>query len=390
VIKLIKSAFHEEDRTRAALADFVRTVDVFSMAEQCRRFEAGFAARQGRRYAVFVANGSVANLLLIQALRNLGRLRPGDRVGFSALTWPTNVMPLIQLGLTPVPLDCELATLNVSPRVLAPRLGELAGVFLTNVLGFCDDLPGLRDACADAGVPLLEDNCESLGSRAGGELLGDFGLAATFSFFVGHHLSTVEGGMVVTDDEELHEQLVIGRAHGWDRNLDPDAQHRLRTASGVDDFYAQYTFHELASNFRPTEIAGFLGNAQLAYWEEIVGRRAANFDRFAAAAADNDDLHRYELAHMDVVSNFAMPVVCRDAEAARRYRERFRAAGVEIRPVIAGNVTRQPFYRRHVPEPARCPNADLVHEHGFYFGNNPDLTEAELATLCGLLAKARG
>jgi len=390
VIKLIKSAFYDDAATREALAGFVRTADVLSMGEQCRAFEEAFAAKQGRRYAVFVGNGSVANLLLVQALLNLGRLRPGDRVGFSALTWPTNVMPLIQLGLTPVPLDCEPATLNVSPRTLAPALPGLRGVFLTNVLGFCDDLPALRDACADAGVVLFEDNCESLGSRTGGRLLGNFGVAATFSFFVGHHLSTIEGGMVCTDDEELYRQLVVARAHGWDRNLDPDTQRRLRADGGVDDFYARYTFYDLASNFRPTEIAGFVGTTQLPFWDEIVGRRAANFARFAAAAGDNDDVQRFELAHMDLVSNFAMPVICRTPELALAYRARFEAAAVEIRPVIAGNMTRQPFYRRHVPGEAHLPNADRVHDNGFYFGNNPEMTDDEVATLCGLLGKSDG
>ncbi|GAA1783336.1 DegT/DnrJ/EryC1/StrS aminotransferase family protein [Luedemannella flava] len=360
------------------------------MSEQCRRFEAGFAARQGRRFAVFVDNGSVANLLLIQAMLNADRFRPGGKIGFSALTWPTNVMPLIQLGLTPVPLDCELATLNVSPRGLAPVLNDLSGLFLTNVLGFCDDLPRIRDDCAAAGVTLLEDNCESLGSVVDGRLLGNFGLAATFSFFVGHHMSTIEGGMVVTDDEELYEHLLIGRTHGWDRNLDASAAARLRAGHGVDDFYARYTFYELASNFRPTEIAGFLGNTQLPYWDEIVTRRADNFARFAAALADNDEVHRLDVGHMDLVSNFAMPVVCRDPGLAGRYRARFDGAGVEIRPVIAGNVTRQPFYRRHVSQPAACPNADLVHENGFYFGNNPELTDDELTLLCAQLRKPHG
>ncbi|MFF7185807.1 DegT/DnrJ/EryC1/StrS family aminotransferase [Streptomyces sp. NPDC008222] len=385
MIKLIKSTFHREAETRRALAEFVLREDVLSMNEQCRTFEQAFAARQGRRHAVFVGNGSVADLLLIQALLNEGRLRRGDRVGFSALTWPTNVMPLIQLGLQPVPVDCELETLNVSPGTLEPHLAGLRALFLTNVLGFCDDLPALRVMCDDHGVLLLEDNCEALGSRTAGTLLGNFSLASTFSFFVGHHLSTVEGGMVCTDDEDLHERLVIARAHGWDRNLPPERQARLRADADVDDFYARYTFHDVASNFRPTEINGFIGNRQIPYWDEIVDARAAHFARFCQAMAGNGDVHQYELSHMDLVSNFAMPVVCRTPELAGKYRAEFEAAGVEIRPVIAGDITRQPFYRRHVPGTAERPVAGLVHTNGFYFGNNPDLTEDELATLCELL-----
>ncbi|KAF5997152.1 DegT/DnrJ/EryC1/StrS aminotransferase [Streptomyces sp. WAC00263] len=387
VIKLIKSTFHHEAETRRALADFILHQDLLSMNGQCRTFEEAFAARQGRRHAVFVCNGSVANLLLIQVLVNQGLLRRGDRVGVSALTWPTNVMPLIQLGLEPVAIDCALDTLNVSPKNLERHVSGLRALFLTNVLGFCDDLPALRALCDDHGVLLLEDNCEALGSSVAGALLGNFSLASTFSFFVGHHLSTIEGGMVCTDDDDLYERLVISRAHGWDRNLAPDRQRRLRTEAAVDDFHAKYTFYDLASNFRPTEINGFIGNRQIRYWDEIVGARAAHFARFQQAMAGNEDVHQFDLNHMDTVSNFAMPVVCRTPELAEKYRVEFEAAGVEIRPVIAGDITRQPFYRRYVPESAERPVARLVHTNGFYFGNNPDLTEDELTTLCDLLGE---
>jgi CDP-6-deoxy-D-xylo-4-hexulose-3-dehydrase len=390
VIKLTKSSFYHEALTKQALADFVLNQDVFSMNQECRRFEEAFAAKQGRRFAVFVNNGSVANLLLVQAMLNLGRFSRGDRIGFSALTWPTNVMPLIQLGLTPVAIDCELATLNVSPGSLTPKISGLSGLFLTNVLGFCDDLSTIRRSCADAGVVLLEDNCESLGSLADGRLLGNFGFASTFSFFVGHHLSTIEGGMVCTDDEELHHQLVMGRAHGWDRNLDHTTQQRLRAAGGIDAFYARYTFHDLASNFRPTEIAGFLGNTQIRYWDDIVARRADNFRRFSAAAGDNRDFYRCDVSHMELISNFAMPLVCQTPDLARAYRKKFEAADVEIRPIIAGNMTRQPFYHRYVEAIEPMPNADLIHENGFYFGNNPDLTDEEVSTLCVLVESLHG
>ena len=160
-------------------------------------------------------------------------------------------MPIIQLGLVPVAVDCELETLNVSPRTLAPV--DIKCLFLTNVLGFCDDLPGIADLCRLRGILLLEDNCESLGSRISGRLLGNYGLASTFSFFVGHHLSTIEGGMVCTDDDELGDGLIVTRAHGWDRDLPSHRRACLRQSHHVDDFFAEYTFHDLAYNARPTE-----------------------------------------------------------------------------------------------------------------------------------------
>ncbi|HSE29136.1 MAG TPA: DegT/DnrJ/EryC1/StrS aminotransferase family protein [Candidatus Saccharimonadales bacterium] len=387
MIKLIKSGFYNEAETKKALADFILNTEMLSMNVQCKTFEESFAKKQGRKYAVYVSNGSVANLLLIQSMLNLGHFKKGDKIGFSALTWPTNPMPLIQLGLVPVAIDCNLETLNVSPENLKQYIGDLRGLFLTNVLGFCDNLPAIKQLCDENDVILLEDNCESLGSKTGGTLLGNFGLASTFSFFVGHHMSTIEGGMVCTDDKDLYEMLVMGRAHGWDRNLAPETQEKLRASSGADEFYAKYTFYDLASNFRPTEINGFIGNQQIGFWDEIVGKRVANFKKFVEAINANDDFYTYKLDHMEIPSNFAMPVICKNPELAAKYKQKFSDAQVEIRPVIAGNMTKQPFYQKYVQDLAPRPNSDLIHANGFYFGNNPEMTDEEIDTLCNLLAK---
>ncbi len=385
MIKLIKSSFYNEAETKKALAEFILNEEILSMNKECKKFEVSFAAKQGRKHAVYVSNGSVANLLLIQALLNLGVFKKGDRIGFSALTWPTNVMPLIQLGLEPVAIDCRLETLNVSPENIQPYLNDIKGLFLTNVLGFADDISGLKELCDANDIVLIEDNCESLGSSVNGKLLGNFGLASTFSFFVGHHMSTIEGGMICTDDDDLCDALVMARAHGWDRNVSPEKQSELRQKANITDFYAKYTFYDIASNFRPTEINGFIGNTQMPYWDEIVGKRVDNFRRFNEAAAKNDDFYQYDLSHMDIVSNFAMPIICKTPELVEKYRAKFAAADVEIRPVIAGNMTKQPFYQKYVSDTAPRPNSDLVHENGFYFGNNPEMTAEEIDLLCSLL-----
>lgn len=385
MIKLIKSSFYNEAETKKALAEFILNEEILSMNKECKKFEESFAAKQGRKHAVYVSNGSVANLLLIQALLNLGVFKKGDRIGFSALTWPTNVMPLIQLGLEPVAIDCRLETLNVSPENIQPYLNDIKGLFLTNVLGFADDISGLKELCDANDIVLIEDNCESLGSSVNGKLLGNFGLASTFSFFVGHHMSTIEGGMICTDDDDLRDALVMARAHGWDRNVSPEKQSELRQSANITDFYAKYTFYDIASNFRPTEINGFIGNTQMPYWDEIVSKRVDNFRRFNEAAAKNGDFYQYDLSHMDIVSNFAMPIICKTPELVEKYRAKFAAADVEIRPVIAGNMTKQPFYQKYVSDTAPRPNSDLVHENGFYFGNNPEMTTEEIDLLCSLL-----
>lgn len=387
MIKLIKSTFYHEEETKRSLVDFIINEEILSMNKQCGLFEKAFAKKQGRKHAVYVSSGSTANLLLIQSMLNSGIFKKGDKIGFSALTWPTNVMPLIQLGLLPVAIDCEINTLNVSANQLKKYIKELRGLFITNVLGFCDDLPQIKELCDKHDVVMLEDNCESLGSKVEGKLLGNFGLASTFSFFAGHHMSTIEGGMVCTDDDDLYNLLVMGRAHSWDRNLNPDAQEKLRKGNNVSNFYAKYTFYDLASNFRPTEINGFIGNIQINYWDEIVSKRADNFSCFQIAMKNNDDFFQYDFSHMDIISNFAMPLICKTSKLADSYKNKFEKAEVEIRPIIAGNVMNQPFFKKYVNDTKKRSNSDFVHQNGFYFGNNPEMTEQEINYLCKLLEK---
>lgn len=387
MIKLVKSSFYREEETKRKLAAFVARSDWFSMGRECETFERGFADVQGRRHCVLVNSGSSANLALVQALLNLGRLCPGDSVGFSAVSWSTNVMPLLQLGLRPVPIDVELDTLNVSSRTLERVLKEtpLRAVFLTDLLGWCDDIERIRAICQERSMLLLEDSCEALGTVYRGTRLGNFGLASTFSFYVGHHLSTIEGGAICADDHELANMLRVVRAHGWDRNLDRETQTALREKHLVaSTFYSRYAFYDRGFNLRPTEITGFLGNLQLPYLSEVVARRQDNFYRLALPIyARADFFFPLRSDHLAVFSNFAVPVVCRSA--ALRDALVSRCEGhIEIRPIVGGDMTQQPFFRRYadgVVERFPVPNARLVHSHGLYVGNNPELSGEEMAEI---------
>jgi CDP-6-deoxy-D-xylo-4-hexulose-3-dehydrase len=390
MIRLIKSAFFEEEKTKKELADFVVKTNQLSFGPQCEKFEAAFAAWQGRKECVFVNSGSSANLVIVQALLNLGKLKKGDMVGFSALTWSTNVMSLIELGLVPVPIDVELDTLNVSSKKFIARAAEfpLKGLFLTNLLGFCDDIEEIRQWCKKNDTVFFEDNCESLGTVYQGKKLGNFGLASTFSFFVGHHLSTIEGGAVCTDDVELAQMLRMVRAHGWDRNLKGDEQAALRGKYGADSFYGKYTFYDLGYNVRPTEIAGFIGNSQIPYADRIVAAREKNFKTMAVAMQKNLAYHPLRFDHIDLISNFAVPIICRDQTT--RDALIARAEGrVEVRPIVGGDITQQPFFKKYISDAIRAvknPNADLIHKKGLYCPNNPELTVEDITTIIDVIA----
>ena len=390
MIPLMKNAFLNEHKTKEELAKFILQAERLSMDEQVAAFEKEFSAFQGSEHSVLVNSGASANLAILQTLKNLGRLKDGDKVGFSALTWSTNVMPILQLGLQPVPIDCDPNTLNTMSQQLKERLNEvdLRAFFITNALGFCGDLENIQKLCHESNIILIEDNCEALGTELPAGKTGSFGIMSSFSLFVAHHMSTIEGGIVCTDDEEILEMLKIVRANGWDRNLNATQQHKWRKKHNVySEFDAKYTFYDLGYNIRPTEITGFLGRYQLKFLKENIAIREKNFIALETYVKNNPDLMSFDYSHISLLSSFAFPVLCKTPQLRDKYIAQFSGAGVEIRPMIAGNMQRQPFYRKYILGTYDLPGADFIHECGFYCGNYPELSEIDLQTLISCLGK---
>lgn len=379
-IPLMRNTFAHERETLQALSEWLAGNPAqLSMGGLCREFEAAFAAWQGRKYAVLFNSGGSANLALLQAAILVDWMDGDDRVGFSALTWATNVTPMIQMGMHPIPVDIDPCTLNISMATLADA-PEIDTLFVTNALGYLGELDRIRDWCEEAAL-LLEDNCEALGSSLPAGKSGNFGMAATFSFFVAHHMSTIEGGMVCTDDADLAEMLVMVRANGWDRNLPPARQQVWRSRYGVQsEFDGLYTFYVPGFNLRPTEITGFLGLKQLDYLEENIATREAHYHELEDVYLNNPDFTPFNRSHMQRLSPFAFPMMCTSPALRSHYIQRFTAAGVEVRPMIAGDITRQPFFVPYA-DGRRLPGVQQVHERGFYFGLYPELTREDLATL---------
>ena len=378
-IPLMKSTFLGEQETKDALCVFIQTAEKLSMGAEVAKFEDLFSVWQGRAHTVMVNSGSSANLVVLQALLNLGRLKTGDRIGVSAVTWATNVMPVIQLGFVPVLVDVDSRTLNVSRAEVEKH--EIKCLFITHLLGFCGDIDQIAAYCKEKDIILLEDTCESLGTVHNGIRLGNFGLAATFSTFVGHHMSTVEGGLVSTDDGELGKMIRMVRAHGWDRNVTPEERADLRSMWNISDFYGPYTFYALGYNVRPMELQGLIGSIQLKYINKSNERRRSSFRTIRAVATD--DVY---IPDQDVPA-FAIPIVCSSQAVRDTYVERCRSLGIETRPIVAGNMNRQPFFRAY-SSPSGFPAADRVHECGFYIPNHPDLTADEVSYLSSIFTNA--
>lgn len=387
-IKLVKSSFLNEKKTKSKLCKFIKKTNILSMNEQCEMFERNFAKKQKTNYAVFVSNGSSANLLLIQSFINMGYLNLGDKILVSSLTWATNIMPILQLGLVPILVDCNIETLNMdieNIKKAVAREKKIKGLFLTNALGFCSEIDKIAEFCEEYKILFFEDNCESLGSEYKNKLLGNFGIASTFSFFVGHHISTIEGGMVCTNDRKLYEHLKMARAHGWTRNNSQTFSTDLRNKYNIVKFYEKYTFYNLAYNMRPTEINGFLGNEQLKFWDTIVNTRQRNFNLFLKATIENEKVISLKLKSLNKISNFAFPLIFKNKEDCIEYAERFSKEGIEIRPIIAGDMASQPFFKKY-RKYRKSPIAHFIQENGFYIPNNPELTQLEIKKIIRLIS----
>lgn len=387
-IPLIQETFFNEKLVKKKLVNFILKSKKLSMGKEVSSFENKFANFLRVKNAIMFNSGSSANLALIQSLLNLKILEKGDKVGLSALNWSTTVMPIIQLGLSPVLIDISESTLNISPDSFLKVLSKdkIKLLFLTNILGLSDNVDVISKICKKNKIIFIEDNCEALGStNKKNQYLGTLSLGGTFSFFVGHHLSTIEGGMVVTNNFKLSEMLRLVRAHGWTRDL--ASPKKIMANKKNDRFYEKYTFYDLAFNLRPTEIQGFIGCQQIKYLPKIINIRNKNFIELMNVVKNNNELQSLDYSNLNNVSNFTFPVVCKSNKIALKYRKRFTDNNIEIRPLLSGNISTQPFYKKYFKIKSDYRISQKIYLNSFYIPNNPSLSKKEMKLFKLLLAK---
>lgn len=380
MIELVKDTIDKKDINQ--LIKWLRTYPRLTKGELTTKFEEKWSRMLGVEHSVFVNSGSSAILMMLQALLESGRVKRGSKIVVPALSWATDFSSPVQLGFEPIVCDCNLEDLSVDLKQLKEifEVEKPSALILVSVLGLVPDMDAVVQLCQEHNVVLLEDVCESLGSTYKGRQLGTFGAMSIFSTYFGHHISTIEGGMVCTNDPELNMVLKAIRNHGWDRDLTPEQKTELRTAFGVDDFSALYTFYFLGFNFRSTDLQAFLGMGQLDKLPSIVKKRNKNFLQY------KKEIYNFwspQSSENGFVSNFAYPVLLQNKEEAL---VRLNAAGVQVRPLICGSMTSQPFYTKNFPTPKYdTPNARLVDKHGFYLPNHPKLTRKEISVVCAAI-----
>ncbi len=362
---------------------------MFTMGPEVQSFEKRFAEYTGSAYCVMVNSGSSANLLMVAALRYSKnpdfQIQQGDEVIVPAVSWSTTYYPLYQYGLKIKFVDIDIDTLNYDLDQLASAVSDKTRLIMAvNLLGNPNDFARIRQIIGGRNIILIEDNCESLGATFEGHQAGTFGVMGSYSAFFSHHISTMEGGMIVTDDEELYHVLLSLRAHGWTRNL-PKHNHVCGTKSD-NAFEESFRFILPGYNVRPLEMSGAIGIEQIKKLPALVAARRANAERFAEVMAEFPWIRIQE--EIGSSSWFGFSVVLRkDAPVSREALvQRFAENNIDVRPIVAGNFTKNEVikwfdYEIH----GDLPNARAADERGLFVGNHHYGLEEEFEWLARTL-----
>jgi CDP-6-deoxy-D-xylo-4-hexulose-3-dehydrase len=369
-----------------ALIEFLQQDDpILTQSQNVRAFEQEWAEWVGVKHCVFVNSGASANLLTITAIREHAGL---GEVLVPTLTWVSDIASVLQCGMTPVFCDIDPRTLAMDEdEILCKITPRTKAVFLTHVLGYNGLSQRLLDELAAREIPLIEDVCESHGATLNGRRLGSFGLVSNFSFYYAHHLSTIEGGMVCTNDSAIHETVRMLRSHGMVRES-TSSQLKESYAAKHSDLNPEFIFAYPAYNMRSTELNAVIGRSQLTRLNENNKLRTRNLKLFL----ENLDPTKYQTEfELEGSSNYAFTLVLRESNdvLCQNVMSALKQHGVEFRRGLSGggNQVRQPYLRKHVGADAwkEFPNVDHVHFYGFYLGNYPGLETEKILQLCELL-----
>ena len=370
-------------RDRLNLAKFVMTSNKFTQGEKVEEFEQAWSDWLGVDYSLFVTSGSTANFLLLDAVK--AAYFPGKKkikVLVPACTWVTNINPIIQLGMEPVFCDINLFnySFDLENAAAIAKKHKIDIVFTTHLLGIPAPLHAIRSIFPNA--ILLEDVCESHGARDYLDYkVGSQSTGSTFSFYFGHHMSTIEGGMISTDNKGLYDLMRMKRSHGMSRvSMIPEAY-----SAAYPDIDPQFLFVTAGYNFRNTELGAVLGLSQLPKLDGFIATRQRNFSRYI------DIMLRFGSKNFHLPcdgyaeegnSSFCFPLIAKNNIIKEKLLVKLREDSIEYRPVVGGNLLRQPYMRGYKIECKTGPyNADIVHENGIYIGNNQFVGKKELDKL---------
>jgi len=378
MIKLVSDTINRDDIN--ALIEWLQQDPIprLTKGNLTSKLEQKWANKVGTKYSVFVNSGSSAILLTLAALKESGKLK-NNKIVVPALSWATDVSSPMLLGYDITMCDCNLSDLSCDLNALEIifKRDNPATLILVSPLGLVPKMREVIELCKKYNVLLLEDVCESMGSKFNGKYLGSFGFASFFSMYFGHHLSTIEGGFINTNDEEFYHMLLMMRSHGWDRDLPKWKQQELREEYDSTDFDALYNFYVPGMNLRSTDLQAFIGLRAIDKLDRYSQIRRDNFN-FYTNSIRNNQLQLSERDE-DFISSFAIPIVHTQRDSIVKD---LLNKNIEVRPLIAGNMANKPMWKG---SKVGLENCELIEAQGFYIPNHQDLSTQEIELITDII-----
>lgn len=359
------------------LINFIKSTERYTQFTKVREFEEAWSKWQGRKYSIFVNSGSSANLIILDVLKDLYKWNLGDEIIVPTVTWITDISSVLQLGLKPIFVDINLIDFSFNYKDLESKItNKTKAIFLSHLIGFPADMNKIKKIAKKRKIPIIEDCCESHGATINNKKVGNIGDVSSFSFYWGHHMTTVEGGMICTDNEEIYKYALLKRSHGLARELPKKYHSYYKNKYGDIDF--NFLFLTTGFNVRNTELNAVLGIAQLKRLDDYIKIRNSNYKRFV------DILKKYEkhfiIPYNEGVSSFCLPLILKETVLKKPLQQFLTKKGIESRPFISGNLLKQPFLKEY-SKLDNFPNADFIHSNAFYIGNNQFVNEERLKLL---------
>ena len=360
---------------RAKLAKFILASDNFTQGKKVEEFESKWSEWLGCKHSLFVTSGSTANFLLVSAIIDKFNLQKGDKVLLPSCTWVTNINPIFQLGLTPIFCDITFEDYSFdleNLKRISEKHPDIKMVFVTHLLGIPANVDEYKKYFPNA--IFIDDVCESHGcTNPDGSKVGSDSLGSTFSFYFGHHMSTIEGGMISTNDSDLYDLMKMKRTHGLARASSKFDEY----ASKNPEIERSFLFVSDGYNFRNTELGAVLGIEQLKRLDSFVDIRRKYYKQFVDL--HNSKQYFHKITFKEGNSSFCFPFLCKNKDTKFKLLELFDKYGIEYRPVVGGNLLKQPYMKGYYVECADDDlTVDILHENCIYIGNNQFITNKEI------------
>jgi CDP-6-deoxy-D-xylo-4-hexulose-3-dehydrase len=356
-----------EDKDYEILIKFLKKRRYLNQSKVTKQFEKNFSKKIGTKYSTFVNSGSSANLLIAQTLLE-GNILKNKIAILPSVSWATTVSPFLQLGYKVILCDCDNDNLgmNISHLERLCKKFNPGLLVIVNVLGHANDISKILKLKSKYNFQLIEDNCESLGSKFKSKSLGSYGLASSHSFYFGHHISTIEGGMVSSSDNNFYNISSSIRAHGWSRDMETNYKKKLEKKYGIDEFKSFFTFYYSGLNIRSTDLNARLGIEQLKKIDKISKIRHLNFKRY------KNQLPNFwsQKSGLDLISSFGYATFVKNRLEVYKL---LKSKKIQTRPLICGNMGQQPFLKKRSFRNKDLVNSKYVDKYGIYLPNHANL-----------------